>query len=299
MHRNILITGANGFFGSFVMKEFNEYNLRSLGKSNCDYNIDLSKSIPHFDSDFNVVVHAAGKAHFIPKNLIEEKTFLENNINGTINLLKGLERGVKPKKFVFISSVSVYGKLSGDLISEENELKADDPYGKSKIIAEKIIQEWCHKNEVICTILRLPLLVGLNPPGNLGSMINAINKGYYFNIGGGVARKSMVMATDVAKHILIASNVGGIYNLTDGQHPSFKDFSNLISSQLNKKHIPNMPIIFAIILAFIGDIIGEAFPINSKKLKKLTKDLTFDDSKARISFGWRPKSVLKEFYVNK
>jgi hypothetical protein len=41
--------------------------------------------------------------------------------------------------------------------------------------------------------LVLPLLVGENPRGNLGVMMRAIDKGYYFNIGGGKARKSMVL----------------------------------------------------------------------------------------------------------
>lgn len=45
------------------------------------------------------------------------------------------------------------------------------------------------QHNVVCTILRLPLLVGTNPPGNLGAMIKGIARGYYFNIGGGKSKK--------------------------------------------------------------------------------------------------------------
>ena len=87
----------------------------------------------------------------------------------------------------------------GELVTENDELLAKDAYGLSKILAEKLIQEWCKKNKVVCTILRLPLVVGYNPPGNLGAMIKSIKSGFYLNIAGGKVKKSMVLASDVAK----------------------------------------------------------------------------------------------------
>ena len=197
--------------------------------------------------------------------------------------------------FVFISSVSVYGIIEGVNIKEESPLLAEDAYGKSKIDAEAIVQQWCDSHNVICTILRLPLVVGENPPGNLGAMIRGIKKGYYFNIAGGNAKKSMVLASDIAKFILKAAEVGGTYNLTDGIHPTFNELSNNISRQFSKSFVPNMPLFIANVLAKIGDILGNTFPINSNKLSKITSTLTFDDSKARAAFGWNPTPVLESF----
>ena len=128
-------------------------------------------------------------------------------------------------------------------------------------------------------------------------MIKGIKKGYYFNINEGHARKSMVLADDVAKFILKAAEVGGIYNLTDGYHPSFYEISHLIANQLGKSYIPNMPNFIAKFLAKIGDLIGPKFPINTDKYLKITSDLTFDDSKAREAFGWDPTPVLKGFKI--
>jgi nucleoside-diphosphate-sugar epimerase len=191
----------------------------------------------------------------------------------------------------------VYGKYFGIAIDENTPLLAKDPYGLSKIHAEQLILDWCKKHNVICTILRLPLLVGQNPPGNLGAMIKGIQKGYYFNIAGGNAKKSMVLATDVAKSILKVAEIGGIYNLTDGYHPSFKDLSNHISIQLGKKKPKNIPYWLAMIVSKFGDFLGYKVPLNTNNLKKITSDLTFDDRKAKESFGWNPTPVLKGFKI--
>ena len=174
-------------------------------------------------------------------------------------------------------------------------LLAKDAYGKSKIEAEQIVKNWCNEHNIIYTILRLPLVVGDNPPGNLGSMIKGIQKGYYFNIAGGGAKKSMVLASDIASFILKAAEKGGTYNLTDGHHPSFNILSKHIAILMGKSFVPNLPKFFAIILAKIGDLLGNKFPINSLKLTKITSTLTFDDSKARATFGWDPSPVVQGF----
>jgi nucleoside-diphosphate-sugar epimerase len=294
----ILLTGSNGFLGKEIIKGLSSHNVSTLNRGSGDYIFDLSKSIPKFDHNFDLVIHAAGKAHTFPKSNEDRNRITNINVVGTKNLLKGLSKVGVPKRFVFISSVSVYGLLTGNNINEETKLNADDSYGKSKIEAEKLVSEWCIEHNVICTILRLPLVVGLNPPGNLGAMIDGIQKGYYFNVGGGKAKKSMVLASDVSTYLISASEVGGVFNLTDGIHPSFYDLSKCISIQFNKKYVPNLPMFVVRPLAFLGDLVGLSFPINSFKLSKITSTLTFDDTKAKRAFKWKPKSVLEKFKVN-
>lgn len=296
----ILITGANGFLGKSIIKALgNNYELFCLSRTCGDYKISLEKEVPIFNRSFDVVIHAAGKAHSIPKTKFERRQFYDINVIGTENLLKGLEKTEVPKQFVFISSVSVYGQEFGIGIDEEHKLEAKDAYGLSKIKAEVLITEWCKKHNVVCTILRLPLLVGENPPGNLGAMIKAINKGYYFNIGGGKARKSMVLSEDVAVFIPRVAIIGGIFNLTDGVHPDFYELSVAISKQKNKKTPYYLPLFMVKVIGFVGDMLGDKAPINSLKLKKITSDLTFDDTKARQIAGWKPQRVLEYFEFNK
>jgi len=292
---NCLLTGGNGFLGNFIEQEISKkYNVFNLSRSYGQYKISLNSSSLEFKHDFDLVIHSAGKAHFKPKTIDENRLFFDVNVNGTANLLNALENRSLPKKFLFISSVAVYGRSQGQLINEDYPLLAKDSYGLSKIQAEKLIIDWCKKNNIICTILRLPLLVGENPPGNLGNMIKGIKFGYYFNIAGGIAKKSMVLAEDVANIIFRASEIGGIYNLTDGMHPSFYELSKAIGAKYGRsKKIVNLPISIAKILAFIGDLLGNRFPLNSSSFKKIISDLTFDDSKAKKVLSWKPKKVIE------
>jgi nucleoside-diphosphate-sugar epimerase len=296
--QNILLTGSNGFLGKRISSQLIvDFNLFTLSRTNSNINCDLSVFQPILPI-VDIVIHSAGMAHILPQSNSDDNAFFKVNVYGTANLLRALEISVvKPKNFIFISSVAVYGLNNGENIKEDCLLLANDSYGKSKIEAEKLVFEWCTKHNVICTILRLPLVVGMNPPGNLGAMINGIKRGYYFNIAGGNAKKSMVLASDIAKFILKAAEVGGTYNLTDGTHPTFNELSKCITRNLGKSFVPNMPLFIANVLAKIGDLFGNAFPINSNKLSKIISTLTFDDSKARRAFGWNPTPVLEGFKI--
>jgi nucleoside-diphosphate-sugar epimerase len=296
---NVLLTGHSGFLGNVLLTYLNvNCVVSTISRKSGDYNIDLSITIPRFKEEFDLVIHAAGLTPEKASYKQNKAPLLEENVLSTNNLLSGLELSKIPKMFCFISSVAVYGAVEGVLINEDSELKASSTYGISKIQSEQLVLNWCAKNNVTCTILRLPLVVSSNPYGNLWSMISGIKKGFYFNIAGGSAKKSMVLASDVAKYLLKASEIGGIFNLTDGYHPSFFEFSDNISRQLGKSRSINLPFWLAKGLALTGDLFGAKAPFNSAKLYKMTSDLTFDDSKAREAFGWKPTPVLEGFKIS-
>ncbi len=293
----ILLTGANGFLGKYVSEYFQQYHsLETIGRrSGSNYSCDLANEVPALSGDFDVVIHAAGKAHIVPKTQKEADDFFKVNHQGTKNLLQALENQ-RLLAFIFISTVAVYGLQNGNNINETYPLNATDPYGKSKIMAEVAVAEWCRAHNIPCTILRLPLLIGLDAPGNLNSMVNGIKRGIYFNISKGAAKKSMVLASDIPIAIEHAIGKSGIFNITDGYHPSFKELSTLISSQLNRR-IYSMPYWMASIIAKLGDILGNKFPLDSLKLKKIVSSLTFDDTYARKELNWQPHKVLENFKI--
>ena len=293
---NILLTGSAGFLGGYIFRDLSKSaKVITLSRTAADIIADLSIKIPQLPS-VDLVIHCAGKAHSNPKTAVEIQKFFQVNVDGTKNLLKGLEQSpTLPRYFVYISSVAVYGLDHGTNIDEKSPLLARDAYGLSKVQAEELIIDWCKNSKVICTILRLPLLVGNNPPGNLGAMIRAIEKGYYFNIGGGKARKSMVLADDVAAFITTVATVGGIFNITDGFHPNFKALSSAIMFKKNRKSPRNLPLFTAKLMGFAGDLLGHKLPINSSKVQKITSDLTFDDTKARELAGWKSNKVINWF----
>ena len=126
-------------------------------------------------------------------------------------------------------------------------------------------------------------------------MIKGIRLGYYFNIGRGNAQKSMVLADDIAKVILKFNNQSSIYNLTDGENPSFFQLSHAISKKYNYKEPRTLPFFFARLLSLIGDCLGSNFIINSKKFTKINSTLTFSSEKAKYNFDWKPTKVLDYF----
>lgn len=284
----ILLTGASGFLGKIFLEKWrNEHQVTGMGRSPASQIIcDLTESIPHLPV-FDMVVHAAGKAHMTPKTATEENDFFRANVEGTRNLLLGLEAsGNLPKALVFISSVSVYGLESGQEIEEHTPSRPTTAYGKSKAAAEELILFWGRQNQVNTVILRLPLIIGPEPPGNLGAMIRAIQMGYYFRVGEGSARRSVVRAGDVAGLIpdLIAKH--GIFNLTDGFHPTVKEIDTWLANQYGKK-IRVIPEGVAKWIAKSGDIFS-FMPVNSEKIEKLTQSLTFSDKLAREYLNWSP-----------
>jgi len=294
----ILLTGASGFLGKHVVTMLSQaHQIISLGRSNRNLIVaDITTKVPEISIPVHCVVHAAGKAHFAPDGAISAQEFFDLNVNGTKNLCKALEAAPKlPAFFVFISSVAVYGRDEGQEISEAHPLNASSAYGKSKIEAELYLRKWCAEFNVHLSILRLPIIAGVNPPGNLGAMIRGIRSGWYFSIDKGQARKSIVHANDVARLIPALYSVDGIYNLTDGYHPSVAEVEQLICRTLARPEPKELSRPLAEFLAFAGDFLGPNALFNSAKLQKITSTLTFDDSLARAEINWSPTPVLDSF----
>lgn len=297
---NLLFTGASGFLGKEASPLLSKkYVLETIGLTSLDnYTVNLAKEVPVLSKRYDVVLHAAGKAHVIPRTEKEKQEFYEVNLQGTKNLCEALEKAGVPASFIFISTVAVYGCESGELISEDHPLNGNTPYADSKRQAEFYLQEWCSRHKVILTILRPSLLAGKNPPGNLRSMIEGIKTGRYLSIAGGKARKSVLMAEDIARLLFLAVDKGGIYNVCDNEHPSFRQLEKTISDQLGKKLPVNIPYWLAKTLALAGDCLGNKAPINSSKLDKITKSLTFSNEKAKKVLGWEPLNVLEHFRIH-
>lgn len=295
----LLFTGSSGFIGQNIKPLLQDiYIIKTIGLSDVEnYNINLATTVPELNDTFDVILHAAGKAHSVPKTDAEKKVFFDVNYQGTINLCKALEQSHLPKSFIFISTVAVYGLEYGRNITEDYPLNGDTPYALSKIKAEHFLEEWCAKNGVKLSILRPSLIAGPNPPGNLGAMINGIRTGKYLSIGGGKARKSVLMVQDIARLLPNLIEKGGIYNVCDDTQPSFRELEILILGQLKKKKLVSIPYWLAKLMALTGDLLGEKFPINSLKLKKITESLTFSNERAKHELNWYPTNVLENFII--
>ena len=298
MHK-LLFTGGTGFLGANTKPILDQmYEVTTVGITDRDEIVaNFAKEVPELPDRYDIVLHAAGKAHINPKTEEEKKSFYDINYQGTVNLCKALEKVGVPKSFVFISTSGVYGIDNGNYTTEDMPLTGEEPYQKSKIMAEQFLTGWCQKNNVILGILRPSLMAGKNAPGNLGAMVRGIKTGAYLSINHGKARKSLLMAEDIARLVPLIAEKGGIYNVCDDEHPSFGQLEELIAYQLGKRKPISIPYWFAKFIALLGDVVGSWFPLNSKRLEKIVLSDTLSNEKAKRELGWKPMSVLENYKI--
>ena len=236
------------------------YDIMTIGLlQKDDYTVNIAKEIPELYERYDIILHAAGKAHSIPKTEKEKQLFFDVNLQGTKNLCTALERTGIPKAFIFVSTVAVYGCDFGENITEEHPLNGKTPYAMSKRLAEEFLQEW--------------------------------------SIAGGKARKSVLLVQDIATLVPLLTEKGGIYNVCDSYQPTFRELEIVICKQLRKSLPKSVPYWIASCMALLGNVLGEKAPINTSKLKKITESLTFSNEKAIRELGWKPTNVLENFRI--
>ncbi len=300
-----MVTGANGFLGKHLVRTLTQEGKKvySLGVRHSNAAqalvVDLSKEVPDLSGyKFDEVYHLAGLAHRTPRNQEEKELFDSVNHLGTKRLLQSLEKTELPQTGVlFLSSVAVYGLETGEGICEDHPRKAEDAYGKSKRLAEDALVRWAEEKKVNYSIVRAPLIAGPNPPGNLGALIRGLKSGKYLRIGGGLAKRSIVAVDEMVRFLPTVLREGGVFHLTDGEHPRLRDLEKQISSQIGRSEPLNlaMPIAFSLakIFDFVQLLTNRPMPFDSQRFGKMTQSLTFDDSLARERLNWSSNSILK------
>lgn len=294
----LLYTGGTGFLGFNTKPILDQmYEVTTIGITDKDViKANFAKEVPQLSCRYDIVLHAAGKAHISPKSQEEIQSFYDINYQGTVNLCKALENVGVPKSFIFISTCGVYGIDNGNYVTEDYPLAGEEPYQKSKIMAEEFLTKWCEEHSVILGILRPSLMAGKNAPGNLGAMVNGIKTGKYLSINHGKARKSLLMAEDIAHLVPLVAEKGGVYNVCDDDQPSFGELEATIAKQLGKRKPISIPYWMAKCLALVGDVFS-FFPINSSRLEKIVNSDTISNEKAKRELGWKPMSVLENYKI--
>jgi len=163
--KKVLITGAGGFVGKYLIKEFKENGYQVIA---CDIkkteNID--NDIPYFDMDIldkeriqnvftevkhDYVINLAAISSVGLSWKITEKT-MEVNIIGTINILDAAYKVIPNAKIMLIGSSEEY-EQSDKPLKEEDIVNANNPYGISKVAAENVAKMYKDKYglNVVCT----------------------------------------------------------------------------------------------------------------------------------------------------
>lgn len=299
MVKTILLTGHTGFLGSVIYRELiKEFNVITLGRNNrCDYKVDFS----NWDGDLDIsepieaIVHVAGLAHNKAHSNEEMKRV---NVT-TVDYLLRMAKRECIENFVFISSVAVYGKDYGLDITEDSDLKPKSTYGRSKRDSEILIAKWSIDNNSNFLSLRLPLIVGPNPPGNLGRLIQSIKKGNHIYLNGNRANKSVVFASDVSLFIegwlLSSVKKSGAINLSNNSRPTFNWIEKTIVKYSHRTFKISIPVVVPWnFIVLIRKYLGISIPF----IGKLFYPLTFCDTLAREEYGYTSKELNQTTFID-
>ena len=283
----ILVTGASGFIGSFIVEEALRQGMETWAavrpSSSRKYlqdkrihfiNLNLSSKEELTNAlaehEFDYVVHAAGAT-----KCLHADDFYRINTEGTKNLVGALIALKMPiKRFVFVSSLSIFGaireKQPYQEITEHDTPRPNTAYGKSKWEAEQYLDRLG---------IQFPYII-LRPTGVYGPkekdyflMAKSIKQHVDFAVGFKRQDITFVYVQDVVQAVFLALDHGmngRKYFLSDGEVYQSTTFSDLIREELGHPWMIRIkaPIWVLHIVTFVGEYIGRL----TGKMSALNKD---------------------------
>ena len=322
----ILITGASGFIGSFIVEEAIRRGFDTWaamrGSSKKDFlqderihfielNLSDQKQLEAAlkDHSFDYVVHAAGVT-----KCLNPQDFYRINTEGTKNLVRALINLKMPlKRFVYVSSLSIYGAIHEQQpyteIKDSDTPRPNTEYGKSKLEAERWLDTLPLSSEGNDG-KNFPYVV-LRPTGVYGPrerdyflMAKSIKQHSDFAVGYQQQDITFVYVLDVVQAVFLACDkgkTGSKYFLSDGEVYQSATFSNLIRKELGNPWWIRVtaPIWVLRVVTFFGDkwghITGKISALNNDKYHILKqRNWRCDIEPARRDLGYDPKYTLEK-----
>lgn len=312
----ILITGASGFIGSFLVEEALRRGMetwaavrRSSSKEYLQderiHFIELDFSSAQVLTEqlqghvFDYVVHAAGVT-----KCIDKADFFKVNAEGTAHLLTALTNLQMPvKRLVFMSSLSAFGAIHEQQPYEDiRDTDTPQPntfYGKSKLEAEQVLKRF-----------KLPYVI-LRPTGVYGPrerdyflMVKSIKGHVDFSVGYRRQDITFVYVLDLVQAVFLALEKGSTghgYFITDGEVYQSSTFSRYIHEELGKPWWIRIkaPLWVLRVVTFFGEhagrLTGRMSALNNDKYHILSqRNWRCDITPAVEELGYRPQYRLKE-----
>ena len=313
----ILVTGASGFIGSFIVEEALRRDMEvwaAVRKSssrkyltderinfielNLSSEDDLRQQLAGYEFDY--VVHAAGATKCLHK-----RDFFKTNTDGTINLVNALITLKMPiKRFVYLSSLSIFGAIretSPYLEIEESDIpRPNTVYGKSKLLAEKFLDTI--GNDFPYVILRPTGVYG--PREKDYFMMAKTIKGHIdFSVGFKHQDITFIYVQDLVQAVFLTFNRGKNgrkYFLSDGNVYNSTEFSNYIHDDLGRPWWIRIkaPLFILRLATFVGEYIskitGKTSALNNDKYNILKqRNWRCNIEPAVDELGFHPQYDLK------
>ena len=311
-----LITGASGFIGSHLVETLLEYkipfknirllipekesltNLPNLKFDIVRGNIQNTKDVKKAVEGVDIVYHLAALTIDGGKYYTQEE-YAKVNVVGTENLLNACKNR-KIKKFIFFSSIAVYGLPAwvGN-IRNWNENQPNNPreiYVESKLKAEEKIIEANKKWGIPYVILRPTSVYGPRDKRNLLELYRAIAKHLFFFIGDGKNKMDYVFVKDVAKAAYLAAislQTKADYIIGCGNPITLNEIVFYVAKSINTTvpflHVPKS---FAYLMSFIVEGVSKLLRIKPMlfpaRVKVMARDCYYDIGKAKKELNYKP-----------
>lgn len=278
---NLLLTGPSGFVGSHIIKSLgSQFEIDALTTSDKEINGVRNQykwsEIDKIEANYVAVIHAAGLAHDTQNNRLESEYFEVNE--GLTKLLLSHAGKWEIQSFIYLSSIkAIFDSTASKTIDETVESTATHVYGRSKLAAEKAIQE--HDSNFSKVILRPVMIYGKGQKGNLKTLEKWIRKGIIFPFGKWDNKRSVLSINNLTyciQQIIDKPIPTGSYFIADDDAISTVEMLNAIGKGIHKKArfigVPNSIIRFGLKLLpnklkSITDKVLGSLTVDNKKLK--------------------------------
>lgn len=238
-NKKVLLTGATGFVGPYLVKELLERKARIKvlrmdtarnftvpqdAITMVSGNITDPGSLQNIMKDIEIVFHLAAISNVNYAIAHPRETF-ETNATGTLNLLEEARKN-KVEQFVYISSSHVYGVPQYLPMDEKHPIHPHEPYAASKAAAEMLVNIYGINYGLKTTIIRPFNMYGPGQSGDfiIPSIISQALKKDMIELGNLSPTRDLLFITDAIKGMFtIAEHGDGIYNLGSGNETSMKE----------------------------------------------------------------------------
>lgn len=273
----IILFGGSGFIGKNVMKKFPKNSIVPISLRTDEWKNNLP-------SEAEVFINLIGKAHD-HEGRASYADYYEANVELTKQIFSEFFKS-KAQLLIHISSIAALEELESPYpLKEEDFNNPLSHYGKTKREAEVWLLNQHLPKEKKIIILRPPLVHGEGDKGNLGLLYKFISKGIPYPLSAFENSRSFLSMDNFIFFLKeIISNQdkldSGIYHIADDEVLSTKEILEIIKRVENKKIIDlYIPPIVIKVLAKIGDF--SPFPLNTKRLKKMTSNLEVSNQKIK------------------
>lgn len=313
VNTSVLVTGATGFIGGHLCSYLDAkgYRVRGTfrpGESREGYPAKMSwvriKDIGSYSEwqeslvGIDYVVHLAALAHRVGKEAQGRfDEYMSVNAIGSQWLARSIADNSEVKRFVFLSSVGAVRTLSAKRLDETSPCEPDTDYGRSKRVAELLIQEELRNSVSDWCIIRPTLVYGPGNPGNMARLLGLVSRGVPLPLGGIKNVRSFLFVgnlVDLIEKILAHPGASRrIFMVSDGEDISTSELILRLAKCVQKRlRLISVPIFLLKVFGHIGDWIngwvGLNIGLDSYSVERLTGSLYVDTRAVRESLGWEP-----------